>query len=836
MNTRGLFAVAALAGATLCLESTLTRLLAVAQYYHFAFLVISLALLGFAASGTLLGLSRKLRAVDPECILSISGISFVISMLIAYLAVNVLPFDSYAIAIDRRQLLYFALYYLALSLPFVCSGLGIAAALSSAAQNAAGTRSNIVYAANLFGSAGGALLAPGLMALAGVPGALCGCAVLGALPALLVRTRTLHTIRLGRWFAAVTIGSGTIVLVWLGAANLTWRAPLGLTISPYKSLAYARLHPGYRSLLGRWNAFSRLDMVEGAGTRALPGLSYTYPGDPPLQLGLSIDGDHLSPVSLVTAEQFEATSFLPEAVAFGLHPNATALVIEPGAGLGVLQAQSGGAREITAVLPNWLVPRAIARTAPDTNPFDRQGTRTAILTGRSFLQRDTSTYDLVYLPLSDSYHPVTSGAYSLQETYSLTIEMFIQALSHLTPDGILVVTRWMQTPPSESIRMAATLVEALEERGISQPGDSLVAYRGIQTITFLVKPAGWDSKELSGVRQFAENRRYDLVWAPDITLEETNRFNRLPEPDDYLSLQSLLESPDRSSFYADFPFDIRPATDDHPFFYHFFTWEQIPEILSELGRTWQPFGGSGFLILLALLGLVTLFSAVLILAPLALQPLVARGRSTRPDGFADSMPLGASKNQTWYVLAYFSLIGLAFLMVEIPLIQRWILLLGQPTYAFSAVVLSLLLFSGLGSMIARKRWLPKRAAMGVLVLMAVLTPWMTAFIIQHTLGWPAAARAGVAVIALFPLGMLMGLPFPLGLLQMETGASERVPWAWAVNGCASVIAAVLAAILSLTSGFSLVLWVGAGAYACSLAVYTHWRRHSDEHKIMVPHG
>ncbi|MGW8251684.1 MAG: hypothetical protein ACWGO1_13645, partial [Anaerolineales bacterium] len=280
---RSLLAVSALAGATLCLETTLTRLLAVSQYYHFAFLVISLALLGLAASGSLLSISPRLQAAKPARLLSASGVGFVVSMIAAYLTVNLLPFDSYAITIDRRQPFYFALYYLTLSLPFLFSGLGIAASLSSSAANGTGARSNVVYAANLFGSAGGALLAPGLMAFAGVPGALCGCAVLGSLPALLLPPTPTIIGRAWRMFALASASAGLAVLAWLGTANNEWQAPLGLVISPYKGLAYAMLHPDYRLLLGRWNAFSRVDVVAGAGMHAMPGLSYTYPGSLPQQ-------------------------------------------------------------------------------------------------------------------------------------------------------------------------------------------------------------------------------------------------------------------------------------------------------------------------------------------------------------------------------------------------------------------------------------------------------------------------------------------------------------------------------------------------------------------------
>jgi hypothetical protein len=317
-----------------------------------------------------------------------------------------------------------------------------------------------------------------------------------------------------------------------------------------------------------------------------------------------------------------------------------------------------------------------------------------------------------------------------------------------------------------------------------------------------VQPDGWSADELAAVREFISARRYDLVWAPDVQADEVNRFNRLPEPADYQALKSLLAAPDRAAFFAGYPFDIAPATDDHPFFYHFFKWRQTPEVLARLGRTWQPFGGSGYLILWALLALVLVLSAALILAPLALR------HNTTPTAPDSTVRRGS-------VLVYFGLLGIAFLFVEIPLIQRWILLLGHATYAFAAVVLSLLLFSGLGSLLTRAAWLPRRGAWVALVLMALLTPLLIVRLADAALGWSLWARAAVAVTGLAPLGVLMGLPFPRGVAWLEDRAPAWIPWAWAVNGSASVVASVLAAILALSSGFTVVLLLGAGCYAAA---------------------
>jgi hypothetical protein len=225
----------------------------------------------------------------------------------------------------------------------------------------------------------------------------------------------------------------------------------------------------------------------------------------------------------------------------------------------------------------------------------------------------------IFLPLTDAYRPVTSGAYSLSEEFNLTVEAFQAALANLSSDGILAVSRWAQTPPSESLRLIATLAEALDRVTPLPAAESLVAYRSIQTVTTLVKSGGWTQAELESARVFLEQRRFDLVWAPDIQPEEVNRFNRLPEPSYYQAVSALLSASDRDAFYRNYSFDIRPTDDNHPFFFHFFTWQQTPQVLSTLGRTWQPFGGSGYFLLLAMLTLVVVLSGGLILLPLVLR-------------------------------------------------------------------------------------------------------------------------------------------------------------------------------------------------------------------------
>ncbi len=799
MARREVGSVAMLAAATLLLESTLIRLLAVAQFYHFAFLAISLALLGFGASGTLLSVVTPLRRAAIDRLLAACCAGFAVCAGLAYAVVNLLPFDSYSIAWDRRQLGLFALYYLALTLPFLCSGLGIGAAL--AAEK--GHRTS-VYAANLLGSAVGAGLAPVAGWLAGVPGAVLISALIGFAPVLWLpagRSAALRAVAVALALAAV------LGFARLTAANLNEHSDLGMTISPYKGLAHARRVPGARTLFGRWDALARVDVIAGAATRTLPGLSYIYTGLIPPQLGLARDADALLPITLATPDAFEAHAFLPEAPAFVLRPASRVLVLEPGAGLGVLQALAADAGQVTAVIGSSSERRAVATTAPQADPFADARVRTVVAPPRSFLAADRHTYDIVFLPLTDAYRPVTSGAYSLAETYGLTVEAFEASLARLAPRGILVVTRWLQTPPSESLRLLAAIAEALERRGPARPADAIIAYRGIQTITVIVCPTGWQPDELATARAFLEMRRYDLVWAPDVREEETNRFNRLLRPTDYEAARQLFTATDRRAYYAAYPFAITPATDDRPFFFHFFRWGQTAEVLASLGHTWQPFGGSGYLVLFALLGLVLLFSAGMIVLPL----LIAR-----PEGNDPKIGIAS-----WRILIYFGGLGLAFLFVEIPLIQRYILLFGHATYAFSVVVITLLLLASVGTrlierILAADSRQARSAALWIfsaLVLLSAITAlvgprWTTA-----VLGWPLPARLLAATVALAPLAVLMGMPFPFGLAQIRAAGPRPVAWAWAVNGCASVLASVLAAIGGLSWGFTAVILAGAAIYA-----------------------
>jgi hypothetical protein len=788
-NHLGLFLLSA---ATLAFEINLTRLFSVAQFYHFAFMIVSLALLGFGASGSALTLFPNWGRGHPERALGWLALGFAATSMGGYLLINWLPFDSFSIAWDQRQVGVLALHYIVLAAPFFCSGAAVGLLL--AARPALAPRT---YFVNLTGSAGGCLIIFAASSPLGGEGIVVLSSLMGALAAPLFHVpdpspRTTEA----SWWVALPLSVGLAVVLVIRPSVLS------VHISPYKDLSYALNVPGAEVLWRRWKPFSRVDLVDSPAIRSLPGLSYRYTGLPPRQRGLTVDGDDLSGV-VVDPAATDFAGYLPGALAYKLRPAAHALLLAPHGGLDILVATASGAAEITAVEPNPLLVAGAERI------YRLPPVRTVVESGRSYARRAGARYDVVTLSLNAPYRPVRSGAYSLGEDYRYTVEGFQAYLALLRPGGILNATRWLQTPPSEETRLFALAVTALERRG-GNPRQEILYFRGYNTATVLVRPDGFSAGELAAVRRWLAQRAFDLVYAPDVRSEEVNRYNVLPQPDYYNAALGLLSAEDRERWYAAFPFDVSPPTDDHPFFGHFFKWSQAGQVLREAGQTWQPFGGAGYFVLLAVLGLAAAAAVAIILLPLALGRLAIRLRR----GTARVPTI--TRGDRGAALIYFGLIGLGFLLVEIPLAQRFILFLGQPVYGLTIVLFALLLFSGVGSWFSVH--LPLRGALASLVLVIlaypVLLPWLFGLFLGGSLG----LRLAVALVALAPLGLLLGVPFPRGIGWVEGRAPALIPWAWGVNGAASVVASVGAALLALSFGLALVLNAGALCYAGALAV------------------
>jgi hypothetical protein len=802
-----------ISSATILFELALLRLFAVQQFYHFAFMAISLALLGAGASGSILSVHG--RRYSP----ALMSLFFAITTIGAYLVINYLPFDSFSIAWDGRQIWYLAGYFLAAAVPFLFSGLVIGSELMVSGQDElVNTHPNPglhqVYGANLIGSAFGSLASLLILNVFGGEGAVIIATMLGALSSLGFAWHVTNKGQLGFGQQATKILAFVLLLASLVAL---FRPPelWAQRLSPYKTLSVLTQAYDARHVLTTWDATARIDIVESGTIHIMPGLSLQVPSGLPLQAGLMLDGDNLMPITKLAPDSKQAkilADYLPNGLALRLRPGARTLVIESGTGMDVLFALAGGASSVTAVEKNGLVNKLIA---DDYGIFTKglyKDSRVEVVdrSGRVFVQSDefshqaSSGYDVAVVALTDPHRPVSSGAYSLTENYVYTVEAIGDYIQALNENGLLVITRWLQTPPSESVRTFATLATALKTQG-ADPAEHLVAFRTLRTMTFLVGKRPFADQEITTVRDFLGQRGFDAVYFPGIRTEDLNQYNLLAEAIYHELFEQILADPE--TVYTDYRFDIRPATDNRPFFFHYFKWRQAPEIIASLGLTWQPFGGSGYFVLVALLILVALASTVLILAPLLLRP---KDKSINKKSVMS--PLWRIR-----VFTYFACLGLAFLFIEVPLAQHFILLFDQPVIALAIVLFALLLFSGLGSLTV-PRW-PLPLGLGMLVILIALYPLLLEGVTAISLGQPGWIQILLTILSIAPLGYLMGLPFSGGLQLVERRQPSLVPWAWAINGSFSVVSSVLAVMIALSWGFPIVFWLGAAAYTGALVAF-----------------
>jgi hypothetical protein len=765
-----------LSASVLAFEVTLTRLFAFQQFHHFAFVVISLAVMGFAGSGLILSLRRKL----PSLLLVSVGYSTSISL--AYLTINFLPFDSYSIGADSTQIWILLLYFSATGAPFLLAGLVIGSCLTQS-----GTEAHRPYATNFVGSAVGCLLAIVSISVLGGESTVLISLLLGLLAAAAFSTR--RSIQISLLCTAVLLTFATSIFT----------SELSINPSPYKPLSITRLFPDAQESLSEWSISTRLDVIETNSVHVFPGLSLNYVGIPPTQAGFFIDGDGPIPITNLSSENplaIELASRMPSGLAHRLRPNARMLILQPGGGLELVFALASGANEVTLALDEPLILDALQGPYLEFTHGLLANPRVSISsrTSRGTLASNSTDYDIILFALTDSFRPITSGAFSLSENYDLTVDSFVQAIESLSDDGILVITRWLGTPPSESARAWTTLITALELSGISNPSSHLAAFREMRTGTMLASPKAFSQNELAVIREFLEQNSYDPIHLPDLSIDELNQHNRLPEDTYYLMFRDLINDPEL--ILESYDFNLRAPVDDKPFFYHFFRWRQTPEILSELGFRWQPFGGSGYLVLLALLGLM-----VLLAVPLAIIPILSLTRREK-------------LNQPgWKIMLYFGFLGAGYLLIEIPLIQQFTLYLDRPAIAFAVVLFSMLISSGAGSWFSNRIPLRKTLLLlsGYLLLLILISP----IVIDYSLHWSSVSRIFLTLLLISPAGFMMGIPFASGLRELEKVAKGTIPWAWAINGAVSGISGVLAAMVSLDLGLRITMIIGSIAYAAA---------------------
>lgn len=799
-------ALALVSGVGIAYELVLMRVFAIAQWHHFAYMMISLAMLGFGAAGTLLSLfGERVRRWAPR-LFAWGATLLSLSIPLSHVVSQHIPFETFRLVSEPAQWSYLFLLYVLLSVPFFLISVCITAAFLMRPGHV-----GVVYFLNMGGSGLGALAITAGMYLAAPQHLVALLGVLSLVAVLLVALPD-------RRFPAPALLSAVGAVV-LGA----WSAQTPPSISEYKGLSYALDLPDAQVVAQAHSPISGLHAVRSEHLRETPGQISNYPmselGPLPEQIGLYFDAGGASMINRFDGD-FQSVAYLDyvtAALPYRLLESPRVFVVGAGGGTGVLTALRNGAPEVIAceIDPNVfeLVEEQFGEFSGHL--YSRDDVRPVIADGRGWLEgRPQERVDLIQIALLDSFSSSSAGVHALSESYLYTVEAVETYLEHLADDGMLAVTRWLKTPPRDAVKMFATLVEGAEKAGIANPAEHLLWIRSWNTATLVLSRQPLDQQQVDAAAAFCEDRNFDLCHSPGLGREQVNKYTRLDEPVYFNSAQAILERERRARFYDNFLYHVRPPTDDSPYFFRFFKWKSLPKLVRGMGRQWVPFVEWGYLALLATVAQSVVAGAVLILLPL----VVFSGRS------------GSSvRGYRLPVILYFGLLGLGFMLLEIAFIQNLMRFLHYPVYAVAVVLTSFLFFSGIGSLAAdHLHHLARRAhpiGIAALLLTAAVLVGGSPFLFESFMSWPDGGRIALGLAMLGPLAFLMGIPFPLGLQQVSDRVPRLVPWAWAINGCLSVIGATLATLFAIHFGFRMLVALAA---VCYLATIPCFRRLSRE--------
>jgi len=799
-------AIGLLSGAAIAYELLLMRLFSIVQWHHFAYMVISLALLGYGASGAVLTVFRRPLVERFETAFFSMAVLFSLSAVGCFAAAQRLHLNPLELVWSGRQWGVLAVVYLLLAVPFLCAGGAVGLALVRFRESI-----HRIYRADLLGAAAGAAGMIGLLYWLKPADCLRAVALAGSLAAV-ISLAGLTSRKGGTWRAGASALAIVAPFLWPSS----WLEP---RMSEYKPLAMTLATPGTEVVAERSSPLGSLAAVrsERIPFRIAPGLSFAFRGEIPEQVVVFDDGEVRAVIDRASGRSWnrqdprlDYLDYLPLALPFHLlraeRSAARTRVALLGAS-GLALALRHGADEIHVIEGN---PQFFDLVTGELAEFSGglfQAPRVHLfpVDARGFLARSQPGFDLIILNAGEGGG--ASAARSLAATYAHTVEAFALFLDRLSDRGVLAVTGELLSPPRASLKLLATAAEALERSG-RDPLRHVAVIRSWNRFLILVKTSVFTGVEIEAIRAFSEKRFFDLSYLPGMAETDANRFNLLDEPELFRGAQALLGR-DRDRFIRDYKFQLEPATDDRPYFFQFFRWTALAELLELRARGGAALMDLGYVLLIAALLQAALAGLLLILLPLRL----VRSRTQRSD------------QGTGRVGLYFLCLGLAFLFLEIALIERLTLFLARPLVAAAVVLAGFLFFAGLGSgasrrferlAVARGRDPIRLAAAGI-VLLAVGLALALPSLFAVAIAWPIAAKIALALGVIAPLAFLLGMPFPIGLRRVAAAREDLSPWAWGVNGWASVLSAVLATLLAVHWGFTIVI-----AGACGLYMVAAW--------------
>jgi hypothetical protein len=751
--------------ATLLLELSLTRIFSVVFYYHFAFLAISIALFGLGAGGVFSYVVARWKGT----LFSKLGRLSAVNSILVILAVLVVLAQG-----QNPSTGYLALIYFTSALPFFVSGTIVALAVSETIE-----RVNRVYFFDLAGAAGGCLLLVPLLNAFGGPNTTIVAAVLFAAA------------------AAVWHGMGGLVAARAASVALAL-ALFGLLLfnDSYSliNVVYAKGQKLENETYVKWNSFSRIAVVPDKGSGAQ---TIVIDADASTWIP-NFDFEHLSD------HDVHDLLYQGPGLPYAIRPAAKTLIIGPGGGWDVARALASGSHDITGVEINPIIATTIMREKfPQwsRNLYLRPDVHIFVEDGRAFVRRSADKYQILQATLVDTWASTAAGAFALSENNLYTTDAFHDYLTHLTDDGILAFTRWGFDPPRESLRLISLAMVALRNLGESDPANHIIVGREGSRADL----AGWGARDtvLIGRHPF---RAEDIGRARQALALSHMEAVYLPDELIPNSFTELLRTPDPAGFQHRYPFDISPVTDNRPFFFYTVQPRDLWEFITRASRRSADYKINRAVPLLFELLVISAIATIIILA---LPPLVLRTYLPR------EKPVLA-------FLLYFLAIGAGYILIEVALIQKFVLFLGHPTYALTVVIFSLLVSSGAGSYASRAvvrasaaRW---RAVLGGVAILVGLLALDVAVLLPKGITLPLPWKIAVTVAMVFPAGFLMGMPFPVGLARLEKWQSTSVRWAWSLNAAASVLGSVAALVCAIYLGLVETLLIGGLLYLVALAI------------------
>jgi hypothetical protein len=798
-----LVAIALLSAGALAYEILLMRLFSIILWHHFAYMMISVALLGYGAAGAFVAILQRVLLPRFELVFVGAAALFGITSVGGFLLAQRVGFDPLELLWDPQQPLRLLVIYALLLVPFFCAATSIC--LTFARFSGEPHR---VYSFDILGAGAGSLGVVAALFLTTPTGALW---LIGALGVAAAAVEWLRCRAQPRWLAVALIAA--LLLPFGLPADWSRLRP-----SEFKDLSQTLSITGTRIVAERSSPIGVIDVVESAAIpfRHAPGLSLNATTEPPPQLGIFVDGDGPNTLTRFDGrtEAFGYLDYLTTALPYHLLERPRVLVLGAGAGADVLQAIYHRARAIDAVELNAQLIALVQADFADYSgkPYSAPAVRAHIAEARGYVAAHADRYDLIQVALLDAFGASSAGLHALAESYLYTVEALEEYVAHLDSGGLLAITRWVNLPPRDVLKLFGTAVLALERRGVVEPGRQLALIRGWKTATLLVKNGAFTPAEITALSEFCRARSFDVAYYPGIEAKEINRYNVLQQPYFYEGALALL-GPTRQQLFDDYKFNIVPATDDRPYFFHFFKWSSLPELLALKGRGGLPLLDWGYPVLIATLIQAVVASLVLILLPLWL--------SSR--GATQSATAGWSRPR---ICVYFTAIGFAFMFIEIAFIQKFLLFLSHPLYAVAVVLCAFLIFAGLGSRYsgrapANGSASTARRAGGAVVAIAVLASLYLVGLpaLFRAFMWlPDASKIAISMALIAPLAFAMGMPFPLGLARVAR-FRPFVPWAWGINACASVVAAIGATLVAIHSGFAVVVLTAIVLYGLAATAY-----------------